>query len=109
MMFRMLIAIATIFILTACSNRKTSDNRKDTVITNLNAITTELPDKPGYATFKQNCMICHSARYIQIQPSLPEKTWSAIVIKMQKNFGAPVDDSSAKEIIKYLVSIKGKE
>jgi len=32
----------------------------------------------------------------------------AIVTKMQKSFGAPVADSSVKEIVQYLVSIKGK-
>jgi len=43
-----------------------------------------------------------------MQPDLPEKTWMAIVTKMQKSFGAPVPDSSVKEIVEYLVSIKGK-
>jgi cytochrome c1 len=75
----------------------------------LNAFITELPDAPGYETFKTNCTSCHSARYIQMQPELPEKTWSAIVAKMQKSFGAPVADSSAKQIVQYLVSIKGKK
>ena len=76
--------------------------------TNLNAIRTELPDAPGYETFKMNCMSCHSARYVQMQPDLPEKSWTAIVTKMQKNFGAPLEDSLAKEIVQYLVAIKGK-
>lgn len=92
----------------ACNSNRSSQQIIDTGATNLNAIITELPDKPGYVSFKQNCMSCHSARYIQMQPDLPEKTWTAIVTKMQKNYGAPVTDSSAQEIIKYLVSIKGK-
>lgn len=80
-----------------------------TVPANLNAIETTLPDAPGYATFKMNCMSCHSARYIKMQPDLPEKTWTAIVNKMQKNFGAPFSDSSAREIVQYLVAIKGEK
>ena len=75
---------------------------------NLNAIETTLPDAPGYTTFKMNCLSCHSARYIKMQPHLPEKTWTAIVTKMQKGFGAPFSDSSAREIVRYLVAIKGK-
>jgi len=102
-----IVMIAVIFI-TACNNNQSFKPVNDTVVTNLNAIITELPDKPGYASFKQNCMSCHSARYIQMQPDLPEKTWMAIVTKMQKSFGAPVADSSVKEIVQYLVSIKGK-
>jgi hypothetical protein len=99
--------IAVVFI-TACNSSKSAETVNDTGATNLNAIITELPDKPGYASFKQNCMSCHSARYIQMQPELPEKTWTAIVTKMQKSYGAPVADSSVKEIVQYLVSIKGK-
>lgn len=80
-----------------------------TALPDVNSIETKLPEKPGYQTFNLNCLICHSSRYIISQPDLPEKTWTAIVTKMQKTFGAPVADSSAKEIVQYLVSIKGKE
>ena len=109
MKYKRLIAIIIIIIVTACNNSKPSEVVKNDSVTNLNAIITELPDKPGYASFKQNCMSCHSARYIQMQPNLPEKTWTAIVTKMQKSFGAPIADSSAQEIVQYLVSIKGKQ
>lgn len=108
MNYKHLIAIITIITVTACNNNKPSEVVKNDYVTNLNAIVTELPDKPGYASFKRNCMSCHSARYIQMQPNLPEKTWTAIVTKMQKNYGAPVADSSTQEIVQYLVSIKGK-
>ena len=80
-----------------------------TVPANLNAIETILPDAPGYTSFKMNCMSCHSARYIKMQPNLPEKAWTAIVTKMQKSFGAPFSDSSAREIVQYLVAIKGEK
>lgn len=74
----------------------------------LKNITTNLPEAPGYQTFNMNCVICHSARIVQIQPNLPEKTWTAIVTKMQKSYGAPVSDSAAQIIVQYLVAIKGK-
>lgn len=74
----------------------------------LKNVTANLPDAPGYQTFNMNCVICHSARMVQIQPNLSEKIWAAIVTKMQKTYGAPVSDSAANVIVQYLVAIKGK-
>ncbi|WP_090659929.1 hypothetical protein [Parafilimonas terrae] len=108
MNYKALLAVIVIVIVAACNNSQPLQPVADTGVTNLNAIISELPDKPGYTTFKQNCMSCHSARYIQMQPDFPEKTWTTIVTKMQKNYGAPVPDSSVHEIVQYLVSIKGK-
>ena len=108
MNYKSSIILIAVIICLACNSNQSSQQIIDSGATNLYAIITELPDTPGYASFKQNCMSCHSARYIQMQPDLPEKTWAAIVTKMQKNYGAPVADSSAQEIVKYLVSIKGK-
>lgn len=95
----------------ACNSTSTAPQEKQLSVTGkvyaLNNVPTDLPEKPGYKTFYSNCVVCHSPRYIQDQPDMPEKTWTAIVTKMQKTFGAPVSDSSAKIIIQYLVSIKG--
>jgi hypothetical protein len=63
---------------------------------------------PGEETFKTSCLTCHSLRYIQMQPNFPRKTWEKIVDKMIKSFGAPISDSSAKVIVNYLASAKGK-
>ena len=63
---------------------------------------------PEKEAFQTHCITCHSLRYIQMQPQLPRKTWEKIVDKMIKNFGAPIPDSSAKEIVNYLMEIKGK-
>ncbi|QEC67645.1 hypothetical protein FRZ67_10205 [Panacibacter ginsenosidivorans] len=97
-------------VLAACNEQ---EKRPVTASSNepasLNTVNTELPDGPGYETFKTNCTSCHSARYIKMQPDFPEQTWTVVVAKMQKNFGAPVADSSAKEIVQYLVAIKGKK
>ncbi len=75
---------------------------------NLSSVVTELPIAPGFKSFQNNCLTCHSARYIQMQPDLSAKTWLALVTKMQKSFEAPVPDSSVNEIVQYLVAIKGK-
>ncbi len=88
------------------------NNKKETGIApapaDLNSMVTKLPEAPGYTSFQRNCVSCHSARYVQMQPQLSEKSWMTIVTKMQKSFGAPVPDSSIKEIVQYLVAIKGK-
>lgn len=78
------------------------------VPTGLNSIVTNLPKLEGYKTFQNNCISCHSALYVQMQPLLSEKTWTALVVKMQKTFGAPIADSSVHEIVQYLVAFKGK-
>ncbi|HYK44233.1 MAG TPA: cytochrome c [Parafilimonas sp.] len=104
----MFYVISVMIVAIACNNNGIQGAPGGAETTDLNAIITELPNAPGYDVFKTNCTSCHSARYVQMQPAFPEKTWTAIVTKMQKNFGAPVSDSSAKEIVKYLVAIKGK-
>jgi len=101
--------LAGLIFTTAC-NDATHEPKPaaNATFTDLNTITTELPNAAGYEAFKMNCTNCHSARYVQMQPDFPEKTWTAIVTKMQKSFGAPLTDSAANEIVKYLVTIKGK-
>ncbi|MBG9375275.1 cytochrome c [Panacibacter sp. DH6] len=93
----------------ACKGNSQHEAEKPAAaVTDLNAFQTVMPQAPGYNSFQANCMSCHSGRYVQMQPALPEKTWAAIVTKMQKTFGAPISDSAAKEIVQYLVAVKGK-
>lgn len=100
-----------VFALWACNQNIESHPLQElpTSAPALNRVITNMPQEKGYQTFNTNCLTCHSASYILNQPNLPEKSWTAIVTKMQKTFGAPVTDSAAREIIQYLVKIKGKE
>jgi hypothetical protein len=75
----------------------------------MSAFEIHLPDAPGADAFRANCITCHSARYIQTQPKFPAATWEKIVNKMVKNYGAPVSDSVAKNIVDYLANIKGEK
>lgn len=68
-----------------------------------------LPQGQGYDAFMANCTICHSARYIQMQPPFSHKTWEKTVDKMIKKFGAPVPDSSVAPILNYLMAVRGKQ
>ena len=66
-----------------------------------------LPPGKGLEAVNAACVICHSTRYITMQPALPKKTWAAEVDKMRKTFGAPVSDEQAALIVEYLVQIRG--
>src|SRR5215831_10951354 len=62
----------------------------------------ELAEGEGKAETESFCAMCHSTRYITMQPPLPAATWEAEVNKMIKTFGAPIPDATAKKIISYL-------
>lgn len=62
----------------------------------------ELAEGEGRSETEGFCSLCHSTRYITMQPPLPAATWEAEVTKMRKTFGAPIPDASAVLIIKYL-------
>lgn len=66
------------------------------------------PEHEGKAEFVSYCGICHSLKYITMQPAFPAKTWDAEVTKMVVKYHAPIDSVIAKKIVAYLVAVKGK-
>lgn len=50
------------------------------------------------------CNVCHTPRYITMQPALPAGTWADEVNKMVKTYGAPIPEDTAQKIIGYLQS-----
>lgn len=66
--------------------------------------TPELAEGEGRSETASFCALCHSTRYITMQPPLAAATWEAEVTKMRKTFGAPIPDASAALITKYLES-----
>jgi hypothetical protein len=68
-----------------------------------------MPPGRGSENLATACIICHSNRYITMQPPLTRAAWTALVDKMRKTFGAPVTDAQAPEIVNYLMSIRGKD
>jgi cytochrome c5 len=73
----------------------------------LPTIETELPPGPGKVTVISTCTLCHSQRYVLMQPNFPRKTWIAEVDKMKKVYGAPIQDEQVEPIVNYLTSIRG--
>jgi mono/diheme cytochrome c family protein len=55
-----------------------------------------------------NCLICHSADYISMQPPLDAAGWTAIVTKMREKYGAPLPPENIAPIVNYLVTNYGK-
>ena len=73
-------------------------------------VTYDLPEEtavlkpgPGLDTAQNNCVACHSADYIAMQPPERGKAfWDAEVTKMIKTYGAPISEADAKVIADYL-------
>ena len=65
---------------------------------------------PGYTLTLQNCLMCHSAQYVQYQPtSSPRSYWEATVKKMKQPFGAPFAESDIPAMVDYLTKTYGAE
>ena len=109
-----ILAIFSILVFIFCfscgKSGNTNENKSSSDSTvALEKVKTVLPDSAGAEIFKASCIVCHSLRYIQMQPNFPQKTWEKTVDKMRKMYGAPLNDSTAKIIVNYLMKIKGKK
>ena len=62
----------------------------------------EMADGEGRQETESFCAMCHSTRYITMQPPLSPATWEAEMNKMIKTYGAPIPDVTAKKIQSYL-------
>jgi hypothetical protein len=73
-------------------------------------VTYRQSDLPGYQLVQQNCLICHSAHYPQMQPGTSARGyWEATVKKMKKPFGAQFPDEDIPAMVDYLVKTYGIE
>jgi hypothetical protein len=71
-------------------------------------VTPQFPEHEGKAEFMSYCTMCHSLKYISMQPDFSRKTWDAEVTKMIAKYKAPIDTAVGKKIVDYLVAVKGK-
>ena len=62
----------------------------------------ELAAGDGKEDVENNCELCHSPRYITMQPVMPAQAWADEVNKMRKTYGASISDDTAQKIIEYL-------
>lgn len=73
--------------------------------------TATLAPGPNRDDVVANCGACHSADYITTQPRAfadPKAFWMAEVAKMQKAYGAPIDDAAVPRIVEYLATAYGR-
>jgi sulfite dehydrogenase (cytochrome) subunit B len=71
--------------------------------------TTKLERGPGVELATAQCLLCHSADYISIQPPMTRAAWSATVVKMKEKYGAPILPDSTNALVNYLVKTYGTE
>lgn len=71
--------------------------------------TTKLERGPGVEVATAQCLLCHSADYIAIQPPLNRATWAATVTKMKDKYGAPILPDATNALVNYLVKTYGTE
>jgi sulfite dehydrogenase len=65
---------------------------------------------PGYQLVQRNCIGCHSAHYVQMQPpALARAYWENTVKRMKKPFGAQFPDEDVAAMADYLVKTYGAE
>ena len=62
----------------------------------------ELAPGEGKQETEAYCALCHSTRYITMQPPLPAATWETEVNKMNKTFGANIPEAVSQKIARYL-------
>jgi hypothetical protein len=71
--------------------------------------TTKLERGPGVEVATAQCLLCHSADYISIQPPMTRAAWFAAVTKMKDKYGAPLQPTATNAIVNYLVKTYGTE
>jgi hypothetical protein len=69
----------------------------------------EIAEGPNVETYSKNCLICHTARYVSMQPRFSKTVWQNEVKKMVDAYGAPVSEADQALIVEYLVAVKGVE
>ena len=66
------------------------------------------PPGLGREEFVTACVVCHSPRYITMQPRFSRATWLSEVNKMKDVYGAHISEEQVQKITDYLVSINGQ-
>jgi mono/diheme cytochrome c family protein len=88
------------------TNAKMPDNPVHTIV--MPHYEPVFPPGPGRKEFVTACVVCHSPRYITMQPRFSRTTWLTEVKKMKDVYGAHISDEQVLKITDYLVSINGK-
>jgi hypothetical protein len=69
----------------------------------------EITAGPNVETYRAHCLICHTARYVSMQPRFSKTVWQNEVKKMIDVYGAPIPETDQALIVEYLVAVRGAE
>ena len=83
---------------------ETADTRTVTIVMPHDEPT--FPDGPGRRQFLTSCVVCHSPRYISMQPPFTESVWATEVHKMVTAYGAHVTPQEEAAIVSYIMTIR---
>jgi sulfite dehydrogenase (cytochrome) subunit B len=64
---------------------------------------------PNVDVYEKDCLLCHSARYVAMQPRFSRTVWQNEVKKMIDAYGAPIPEADQALIVQYLVAVRGAE
>ncbi len=67
----------------------------------------EIAEGPNVNTYRNGCLLCHTARYVSMQPRFSKTVWQNEVKKMVDAYGAPISEADQALIVEYLVAVKG--
>ncbi len=69
----------------------------------------DIPPGSNVEIYSKSCLLCHTARYVSMQPGFPKSVWQSEVKKMVDAYGASIPDADQALIVEYLVAVKGVE
>ena len=69
----------------------------------------EILPGPHEDIYSKDCLLCHSARYVSMQPGFSKEVWRNEVKKMVNSYGAPIPEADQALIVEYLVSVRGPQ
>jgi cytochrome c5 len=69
----------------------------------------EIPAGPNVQVYEKDCLTCHTARYVSMQPRFSKTVWQNEVKKMVDAYGAAIPEADQALIVEYLVAVKGVE
>jgi len=66
------------------------------------------PPGNGADIANAQCLICHSAEMVLLQPALTQDQWAGEIDKMRNAYGAPLPPDQVGALARYLLSINGR-
>jgi hypothetical protein len=69
----------------------------------------EIQQGPNVEIYSRDCLLCHTARYVSMQPRFPKSVWQSEVKKMIDAYGAAIPEADQPLIVEYLVAVRGVE